>query len=133
MSTEPSEKINSSLLPNRNASDINFPLLNLWIKTCEEGHKESCGPDSLTIASKKGIGSTPFKIILVDVGQYCLIESTTDERYLALSYVWGGVPQLVLSKQNWDQLSKSHALLQSQWSDLIPPVIRDAIQVTAKF
>jgi hypothetical protein len=39
-----------------------------------------------------------FSFRLIDVQKGCLVEAPTDVRYVALSYVWGGVKQVMLNK-----------------------------------
>jgi hypothetical protein len=128
-----SQSLHPALVQDEDPQVINFQLLNLWIRTCEDNHQQSCGLASISSRHKKRRSSRPLSIILIDVIQYCLVESTTDARYLALSYVWGGVPQLMLSRKHWDQFSKPHSLLQqNKLSEEIPLVIKDAIRLTGK-
>jgi hypothetical protein len=54
---------------------------------------------------------------------------TPNERYIALSYMWGGVHQLLMTTENGAELSLPSSL-QRYWSN-IPAVIQDAIHFVA--
>jgi hypothetical protein len=68
-------------------------------------------------------------IILVDVQRLCLVRANTSHKYLALSYVWGGVKQVRTTKSTVDELQNPYSL-EKIWEKL-PQVIRHAIDFTA--
>src|SRR5438876_9240118 len=49
-------------------------------------------------------------IILVDVQRLCLVRANTSHKYLALSYVWGGVKQVRTTKSTVDELQNPYSL-----------------------
>ncbi|KAK0115694.1 hypothetical protein ONS95_000039 [Cadophora gregata] len=61
----------------------------------------------------------------INVQTLSLVECPYDSRYIALSYVWGRVPQLLLTSSNRDLLLKKGSL--KKMEDGIPRVVRDAI------
>jgi hypothetical protein len=67
---------------------------------------------------------------LVDVYQNCLVEVQDLRQYVALSYIWGAVPNFRLTTSNRNQL-----LLQGSidkiWG-MIPRTIQDAITLVRK-
>ena len=107
-------------------STVDFELVKLWIGTCEAEHAETCGVLDTIPLKKKGSRET-VDIILIDVTRDCLVRSTTQARYFALSYVWGGVTQLRASTSLCDELMQPYSLLKHR--HLIPPVVHDAIKV----
>lgn len=62
---------------------------------------------------------------LIDVERQCLVRGSTQERYIALSYVWGGVSGLQLGISNRSKLEAPGALLRNS-SDILP-LVRDVI------
>jgi hypothetical protein len=64
-------------------------LAKLWINKCQE--HTVCQPDYSSKDFK-----FPFRVIDVQSGR--LVEGTPGVRYVALSYVWGGVKQVMLNK-----------------------------------
>jgi Heterokaryon incompatibility protein (HET) len=66
------------------------------------------------------------KRTFIDVKHQKLVTCQHDCRYLALSYVWGGIPQLLLTKANLEKLFRDRAL--ETFEGDIPQVIKDAMQ-----
>jgi hypothetical protein len=89
-------------------------LVNHWLSHCETAHS--------VCASQKREGS--LTVILIDVKRKCLV-STTAARYFALSYVWGGVSQLLLMESNFIKLQQDGAL--GDRCKEIAPVLKDAM------
>jgi hypothetical protein len=58
-----------------------------WIRTCERKHGQKCS--SIRHESATNVNDS---ILLIDVIDRRLVQSTTSSRYLALSYVWGRAP-----------------------------------------
>ncbi|KAF5577928.1 het-domain-containing protein [Fusarium pseudocircinatum] len=67
-----------------------------------------------------------FDIMLIDVKESCLVNKTTAETYLALSYVWGGDQKAKLYTHNRQALQTSKALDTLQLSQ----VVKDAMEFT---
>jgi hypothetical protein len=67
------------------------------------------------------------KIYLIDVLQDCLVSANSKWRYLALSYVWGGVDQLKTKKDNLAEFLRFGIL--RKYAETIPRLIKDAIEL----
>jgi hypothetical protein len=93
-----------------------------WIEACEERHGGCAAPLSLNF-SDAFRGLHILRLIDVDAG--CLVETSQLERYVALSYVWGSVPNLRLTKANRTAMLAPNAL--EQVFQALPPTIQDAI------
>jgi hypothetical protein len=100
---------------------VDFGLIRNWLYLCETSHNDTCSPRGL-------ISRTAGKIRLVDVMNLQIIDGTTNERYLALSYVWGPGKQFCLNSQNEGNLRKPYGIK----IDSVPRTIRDAINLVAK-
>ena len=66
-------------------------------------------------------------IYLIDVLQHCLVSANSKWRYLALSYVWGGVDQLKTKKNNTIDFLRLGGL--QKHAEMIPRLIKDAIEL----
>jgi hypothetical protein len=94
-----------------------------WLLDCEESHGARCNiaeHQSATLATE---------LKFVDVIDQCIVSAPPNERYIALSYMWGGVHQLLMTTENGAELSLPSSL-QRYWSN-IPAVIQDAIHFVA--
>jgi len=91
-----------------------------WIKTCDEHHGSPC------VVPKADAVAWPTW--LIDVVNACVIEGEVAERYLTLSYVWGGVQTLQLNKDNIDRLRQQGSLVKEVVT--LPRTIREALEVT---
>jgi hypothetical protein len=69
-----------------------------------------------------------IKILLLDVEQMKLEDATTSEKYLCLSYVWGGPPSYSLTME-WVERAKMPNSMRSLIPNL-PKTMTDAIAVT---
>jgi hypothetical protein len=93
---------------------IDRSLVSHWFTHCETNHSVCAGQ----------IRESSLAIILIDVKRKCLI-SATAARYFALSYVWGGIDQLLLVESNFSKLQKDGAL--GDQCREIAPVLKDAM------
>jgi hypothetical protein len=100
--------------------EIDGQLVRQWLTYCERNHID-CHDTSKDISD-----STNIDIRLIDVRRRKIVRSTTTAKYVALSYVWGGVPQLLLTQSNLADMEKDGAL-QRHWEE-IPLTLKDAIQ-----
>jgi hypothetical protein len=107
--------------------EIDTTMVQSWLKRCNK-HHERCDDLRLRFIDTKHYGPQ-WEIILIDVRNKKLIKRNSKCRYLALSYVWGGTPQLQLTSSNLEEL-QTHMSLRKHW-DKIPRVIQDAIDFTA--
>lgn len=101
---------------------IDLGRLSTWLQECETKHASSCG-----LTTSKNQRSRSTGLLLVDVSRSCIVESSTDDRYLALSYVWGGVSQFMTTTKTLPRLLEPQALSSC---DLSTTVI-DAMSVVA--
>ena len=93
-----------------------------WLHMCEHSHvrcKEL----------QKEIRQLPLKCsYLIDVQNMCVSPVDGNQRYFALSYVWGQVANLQLLTKNVAELSKPSAL--RCCFEYLPKVIQDAMTIT---
>jgi hypothetical protein len=101
---------------------IDYSLIIRWLQYCEQNHGNDCSHREL-----EPDFSVEMDIIVIDVRRNCLARATTAARYLAVSYVWGAVPQLLNSTAMCESLMVPGAL--AFHKDSIPRVIIDAIDV----
>ncbi|KAF4969171.1 hypothetical protein FSARC_3547 [Fusarium sarcochroum] len=94
-----------------------------WISSCERLHSSACAmPTDLTFAEAfRGL----HLLRLIDVENNSLVEITRVEKYVALSYVWGAVPNFRLTKANRPSLLMPGSL--KKVSKILPNTIKDAI------
>ncbi|OAL43104.1 HET-domain-containing protein [Pyrenochaeta sp. DS3sAY3a] len=95
-----------------------------WLHYCTEEH-DFCHRRELD-----GLFSDSEEIYLIDVKQLRIVNALTSHRYVALSYIWGGIQQLQLTKANLNVLTDGVDGLVPFW-DEIPLVVQDAIQFTS--
>jgi hypothetical protein len=115
----------SALLPDHPhfGRGVRKPLLDCteiktWLAHCESWH-QSCN-------SHQSPGSPTRYFFLIDTQFMCIFRPTGKCRYLALSYVWGGVLQYKLTEHNLDALSMKFSLRPEH----LTTTIRDAITLT---
>ncbi|CAH0048529.1 unnamed protein product [Clonostachys solani] len=96
-------------------------LINEWLKRCHSDHGSRC----ITETS----GPKPKNLILVDTEKNCLVTLTDGHTppYLALSYVWGGVPQAQLTRLTLDNWHEPGSLTEEV---TITQKVRDAMVIT---
>lgn len=115
----------SALLPDQPhfGRGVRTPLLDctkikIWLAHCESSH-QSCN-------SQQSSGSPTRYFFLIDTQFMCIFRPTGNCRYLALSYVWGGVLQYKLTEHNLDALSMEFSLRPEH----LTTTMRDAITLT---
>ncbi|KAF2106702.1 hypothetical protein BDV96DRAFT_329151 [Lophiotrema nucula] len=105
-------------------NDLDPEKLRLWVSKCEAGHSESesvsevlhairhhpivglKSPESNYQAGSartvtfSGVQEPSVDLTLIDVIDECLVRGSSKDRYLALSYVWGGVQTVKLFTSN---------------------------------
>ncbi len=100
--------------------EIHYETVKSWLKSCEDNH--GCD-DQVLLLPKASANSWKTYI---DVKRLSLVACEGDDRYIALSYVWGSIPQLLLTKSNQELLFRDGGLL--NFESEIPQVIKDAMQ-----
>ncbi|KAE9365726.1 HET-domain-containing protein [Stipitochalara longipes BDJ] len=118
------DRPSSALQPDPLVGDcVNPEQIRFWIQDCEENHGARC--NSADHKSETAV----TELRLIDVVDLCIVSTTSEIRYFALSYVWGGVEQLQLTVENCLELSRPGSLQQC-WNK-IPTTIQDAIHCAA--
>lgn len=72
----------------------------------------------------------PGLLRVIDVRRKCILEAPRDCRYVALSYVWGGIPTLQATRLNIENLSRPNGLLNASLAIPVARTILDAIELT---
>lgn len=103
--------------------EVDFQLIRKWVDTCESQHDGQC-------SGKHRTTERPTLIRVVDVVDHRILEVSTDTRYLTLSYVWGDVPTLRLTRENLEELSQINSL--DSYERLIPRTIKDALNFVVR-
>ncbi|KAK0639233.1 heterokaryon incompatibility protein-domain-containing protein [Cercophora newfieldiana] len=104
---------------------VDATLIPSWKARCQEHHKECRGWPIFPGFSQQ----RPQWVI--DVVQMNIVSTPPDARYTALSYVWGGVRQLVTNLANLDNHRRPGAFRPETWTAPdIPKTVRDAMRIT---
>ncbi|CAG9982666.1 unnamed protein product [Clonostachys byssicola] len=100
--------------------EFDISLVNKWLNRCHSDHGSRC----ITETS----GPKPKNLILVDTENNCLVTFTHGHPppYLALSYVWGGVPQAELTRLTLDKWHEPGSLTEEA---SITQKVRDAMTI----
>jgi hypothetical protein len=93
-----------------------------WLAECELQHEGLCrnpwkGPRY----------REPIDLILIDVQAERLVRAKSDERFVALSYVWGNSTTLQTKVANFEALQQHHVL--SPANELVARVVRDTMKL----
>jgi len=99
---------------------VDLLLIRNWLENCEKNHRSCSG------RPVNGNDAT-FPLFLIDVRGKNLVEKTSNVRYFALSYVWGGIDQYKTTTSELAKLKENGSLelIRNQ----IPGVINDAIRL----
>ncbi|KAG9316274.1 heterokaryon incompatibility protein-domain-containing protein [Chiua virens] len=107
---------------------VDTGLIRAWLDECEHKHGEDCMPylgfleENKEPAEEKAQEST-FPKFVIDVKESCVVETPSQCRYVALSYVWGEAKVFTHLKENSQALRVRGALNKFP----ITATIRDAI------
>ncbi|KAI1385462.1 heterokaryon incompatibility protein-domain-containing protein [Hypoxylon trugodes] len=88
---------------------IDIKSLRLWLETCDKEHGSRC---QRVLTRESTIETLPQ--YLVDIQRKCLKLAKEDDRYAALSYVWGGATTTLTSTSNLALLREPGSLFSSQ-------------------
>ncbi|KAL8863324.1 MAG: hypothetical protein Q9178_000004 [Gyalolechia marmorata] len=102
---------------------IDYEQTNNWYQNCLYGE---CGLSPIPVP----VASLPEGFRLIDVYGNCIIRYERQHRYIALSYVWGGVETLRNTKSINTRLEVTGALLESMHH--LPRTIKDAMLLVKK-
>jgi Heterokaryon incompatibility protein (HET) len=106
---------------------VDISLIRSWIRDCDQGHNKLGDCDKWGLSSKIKYPKDLTLIEVNSVGTGKLVRPCGEERYLALSYVWGNVPMLRMTKDYRSSLERDNAL-QLHVNEL-PKVIKDAMEL----
>ncbi|KAI9705332.1 MAG: hypothetical protein M1820_005162 [Bogoriella megaspora] len=98
---------------------INPALIQKWVNLCTTSHGNACAHQEPKVIPP------PSYFGVVDVSNMCLTPLPKGERYLALSYVWGGLTFYTARLSNIQALRKPGGI--SRILDQLPHSIQDAI------
>ena len=100
-------------------------LIVSWHKICTSKHEGLAAGHGCCPNAHEPLQD--FRVI--DVQQRCVVRTSGEVEYAALSYVWGNAKRLVLSEDNEAWLTTPGAL--SQTEENVPKTFRDALEVAA--
>lgn len=93
-----------------------------WVQKCQAEHHEQCQmPETRTFMELQ-----PY-LLVVDVRKHCLSKLPHKGRYLAFSYVWGGIDQPQTKLENVKEFCTPGGL--NRIGETIPKTIADAISL----
>ncbi|KAJ4253854.1 hypothetical protein NW762_010249 [Fusarium torreyae] len=107
-------------------AELEISRISRWLSICMTTHGEECSSSSATF----DLAFPGLQVLrLLDVQRDCLVEVRDLHPYLALSYIWGAVPNFRLTKANLERL-----LVPGAMRDVfrLPRTIRDAITLAKK-
>ncbi|KFY27548.1 hypothetical protein V493_03429 [Pseudogymnoascus sp. VKM F-4281 (FW-2241)] len=107
-------------------TSVDMAVLRGWLSNCESRHGGKC--EGTRAAVPSGIIDSQ---LLIDVNKGCLVQAGANDRYIALSYVWGKVNMLQTMTTNLVRLQQNGAL--ADLSDQIPTAIKNAMQLVSNF
>lgn len=105
---------------------IDLSLIREWPSACESDHRAY----QLVSSAREAQKQAQLGFIFINVDRKLLVHESGASRYLALSYVWGGVRQLQLTQATRPTLEKDRSL--SEYWEQTPQVIRDVINFVAE-
>lgn len=100
-----------------------MPLIESWLRTCEENHPDCSKPKFSRTAHSR----TNF--LLIDIVAQQIIPASLSTPFVSLSYVWGGAEQFQLTKSLYPEVTKYQGLM--EYEDKIPTTIKDAMAVVS--
>ncbi|OQV01240.1 hypothetical protein CLAIMM_06632 [Cladophialophora immunda] len=103
---------------------IDYQRMKSWLELCSQLHKVC---PSTAIGSRTHGRNLPLRLRVVDVQEMCLTEIPWTEKYVALSYVWGGATPPRLVKHELEMWMTPDSIRLRAHS--FPQTIRDAIEV----
>ncbi|KAH8200781.1 hypothetical protein TruAng_005018 [Truncatella angustata] len=106
-------------------SAIDPLMVTAWMSICQAHHE--CGNVALRF---RHLRTLPPGFMLIDVVDLRLVKTTTVNRFIALSYVWGNSVKFKTVTSNVEDLKRENGL-GHVW-DQLNPTIRDAITFTRK-
>ena len=138
--TEPDTKIPIRRARIQSSRSIDEYTIENWLHDCKHYHGDTCQPLRNNVPELfrlSFLSGMSYAFRLVDVYSFTIVSAydLKDKEYsrceyMALSYVWGGVPALRLLRENKDELMAKGAL-KTYW-ECIPSTIQDAIYLAKR-
>lgn len=105
---------------------VDVKRLQRWPQYCDKHHAGSCH----ALPERQNIPWAKY-MILIDVENHCLLKVYQPETYVALSYVWGKIPEVLKAMRgNYDELQVKDALKDKNNRCRLPKTILDAMNFT---
>jgi hypothetical protein len=101
-------------------NSVDYVQIQQWLKRCQADH----GDDCRHLETTRFVNVRPI-LLVIDVQDECLVHLPLNYRYLALSYVWGGVRQPQTLLENVEGFCKPGGL--NAIAEALPKSIQDAI------
>ncbi|KAI1213344.1 HET-domain-containing protein [Annulohypoxylon truncatum] len=108
-----------------NPNWVDYSLPRRWKETCLKTHKCSS-------LQNFGHMAAEHPSWVVDTWLQCLVPCSPSIVYVALSYVWGGIPSFMTLRENVDQLQKPYSLVEGKTSTPVPRTIRHAMSLVQR-
>jgi len=103
-----------------------------WISTCENSYVHA-GRCQLPTPADFATAFPGLQVLrLIDVERNCVVETQKFSKYVALSYVWGAVPNFRLTKINKPNLLVPGSLADTKIQEKLPRTIRDAMTLVRR-
>jgi hypothetical protein len=109
-------------------SELEVSRVSRWLSTCTSTHSTDCNVEGPVTFEHAFPGLRVLRFI--DVERNCLVETQNIYQYVALSYVWGNVPNFRLTKANRRELLVSGGF-ETVWT-MLPRTITDAAELTRR-
>ena len=122
--SSPCSKVHSQISTGLNSSGgqlVNLGKVRSWLDNCVTHHARVCN----SFWGEERCASN-IPLLLIDVMDYCLVSSSSAERYFALSYVWGKVNSPSTLVENVQERFEKGSLISSSAFKL-PKTIEDAM------
>ena len=103
------------------AQQIDINLLRQWINCCQLLHQDDCISSALPMSLQR--------IYLVDIECSCLVLSSVECRYVALSYVWGNAITINTTRENLAYMMNLGSIMADDNTLAIPKSICDALRL----
>lgn len=123
--SSPTNEGDSLLRGRRVGQYVDMHLLKHWIATCDSHHSSLCG----SLSTKTSVEWQDIGLRMIDVVKRCVVTKFVNDKYAALSYVWGdlAVPQLTLQRNTHRRLFTENGL--ADYREDIPHTIKDAMNL----
>jgi heterokaryon incompatibility protein (HET) len=101
---------------------IDMSRIKTWVDSCIRLHSNHCGNLAQTLRLE-----LPSTMMLIDIHRKCLVVTKGNEKYYALSYVWGQCKTFQTLTSNLAAFQQEGAI--SMDNEAIPATIRDAMRL----